>query len=197
MREPVTRDEGLQFFGLETKGRQTLLVMGGSQGARGINRGVTEALTDMSDLPLQVIHLTGPADFEETQAAYDGIDLPSHVSAFCHDMQFAYAAADVAVSRSGASSLAESSAFGLPSILVPYPFAADDHQTLNADVYAEVGAAILLKEDELNARSLRMHLSNLLGDNGQGLATMRASMQTLAVRDAAERICKTIETRCQ
>ena len=197
MRETYARTDALDHFGLETSGRRTILVMGGSQGARGINRGVTGALAEMGDMPLQVIHLTGPADIEECREAYQGIDIPHHVSPFCHEMQLAYASADVAISRSGASSLAESSAFALPSILVPYPYAADDHQTLNAKVYADAGAAIMLKEDELSARSLRMHLGELLGDNSQALANMRASMESLAVRNAAERICKTIETRCQ
>ena len=197
MRGSYDRVDALRHFGLEEAGRKTLLVMGGSQGARGINRGVTGGLAGLADAGLQVIHLTGPSDFEETQAEYAKASIPHHVSAFCHEMQLAYAASDLAIARSGASSLAELSAFGLPTILVPYPFATDDHQTLNADVYADKNAAILLKEPDLNARCLGRLLAELLGDDGAQLDKMRAAMNAMAVRDAAENICQTIENRCQ
>lgn len=197
MREDIDRTAALEHFGLKTDGRKTLLVMGGSQGARGINRGVTGALGQLDNAGLQIIHLTGPADFEETKASYEDADLPFHVSPFCHEMQLAYAASDLAIARSGASSLAELSAFGLPTILIPYPHATDDHQTLNAQVYSEGAAAILLKEDDLNERCLGRLLGELLGDKGETLAKMRAAMDALAVRDAAENICQSIEKRCQ
>jgi len=191
------RAGALRRFGLEDDGRRTLLVMGGSQGARGLNRGVTGALDEISAAGMQVIHLAGPADVEETRAAYAGVDIPHHVAAFSHEMEFAYAAADIAIARSGASSLAELSAFGIPTILVPYPFAADDHQTLNAAVYTEGGAALLLKESDLNARSFGEMLAKLMGDDGARLKGMRVAMQELAVLDAAENICHSIEARCQ
>ncbi len=197
MFESPDRGQALEHFGLAGDGGSTLLVMGGSQGARGINRGVTGALGEVAAVGIQVIHLAGPADVEETRAAYRGAGVRHHVAAFCHEMQLAYAAADLAIARSGASSLAELSAFGIPTVLVPYPFAADDHQTLNAQVYVDGGAAVMLKEDELDPRSLGGLLGELLGDKREGLDKMRAAMSDMAVRDAAENICKSIETRCQ
>jgi UDP-N-acetylglucosamine--N-acetylmuramyl-(pentapeptide) pyrophosphoryl-undecaprenol N-acetylglucosamine transferase len=191
------RGEALRRFGLETDGRPTLLVMGGSQGARGLNRGVTGALDQVSEAGMQVIHLAGSLDVEETRKAYAGASVPHHVAAFSHEMEFAYAAADLAIARSGASSLAELSAFEIPTILIPYPFAADDHQTLNAKVYTEGGAAIMMKESELDARSFGGVLAEVMGDNGQRLSKMRAAMAELAVLDAAENICNSIESRCQ
>ncbi|MFP6873063.1 MAG: undecaprenyldiphospho-muramoylpentapeptide beta-N-acetylglucosaminyltransferase [Verrucomicrobiales bacterium] len=188
--------DALAHFGME-EGRKTLLVMGGSQGARGINRAVTGALKQISEMGMQVIHLTGSADFDEIRSAYSSASMPHYVSAFCHEMHFAYAASDVAIARSGASSLAELSAFALPTILVPYPHATDDHQTLNAQVYTESRAAIMLKETDLGARCIVRLFQKLTQDNGGTLAGMSAAMDALAVRNAAENICKSIERRCR
>ena len=88
---------------------------------------------------VQVLHITGPGEYETLKAAYADSPVASSVVPFCQEMGLAYAAADVAVSRSGASSLTELSAFGLPVILVPYPTAADDHQRRNADVFTKAG----------------------------------------------------------
>ena len=194
MRQEHDKGGALAHFGLE-EGKKTLLVMGGSQGARGINRAVTGALENISGLGMQVIHLTGPADFKAIQEDYRGATLPHAVLAFCHEMQLAYAAADIAIARSGASSLAELSAFSLPTILVPFPHATDDHQTLNARVYEDCGAAKMLKEEDIQARSLGMLLDDLTAKNGAVLADMASAMDRIAIRDAAENICQSIETR--
>ena len=186
----------LAHFGLE-EGRKTLLVMGGSQGAHGLNKAVTGALEHISGLGMQVIHLTGPADYDEIRAGYSSASLPYFVSAFCHEMHQAYSAADVAIARSGASSLTELSAFSLPTILVPFPYAADDHQTLNARVYVEGGAAEMLKEKDIEPRSIGGLLQKLTKDNGVALAGMSAAMNGMAIRNAAENICKSIEMRCR
>jgi UDP-N-acetylglucosamine--N-acetylmuramyl-(pentapeptide) pyrophosphoryl-undecaprenol N-acetylglucosamine transferase len=183
-------------FGLE-ENRKTLLVMGGSQGARGINQAVTGALEHISELGMQIIHLTGPADLDEVREGYSSASLPYFVSDFCHEMHQAYSAADVAIARSGASSLAELSAFSLPTILVPFPYAADDHQTINAQVYAECGAAEMLKEKEIEPRSIERLLREFTKDNGAVLAEMSFAMNGMAIRNAAENICKSMERRCQ
>ena len=186
----------LEHFGLE-EGKKTLLVMGGSQGARGINQAVTGGLDTISELGMQVIHLTGPADFKAIQANYTDASLPNAVLAFCHEMHLAYTAADIAIARSGASSLAELSAFSLPTILVPFPYATDDHQTLNARVYEDCGAAKILKEDSMQARSLGMLLDELTEMDGAALKKMATAMDAMAIRNAAENICRSIEERCR
>ncbi|MCP4848429.1 MAG: undecaprenyldiphospho-muramoylpentapeptide beta-N-acetylglucosaminyltransferase [Verrucomicrobiaceae bacterium] len=186
----------LAHFGLE-EGRKTLLVMGGSQGARGLNQAITGALEHISALGMQVIHLTGPADLDSIRAGYSHASLPYFVSAFCHEMHQAYSAADVAIARSGASSLAELSVFALPTILVPFPHAADDHQTLNAQVYTKSGAAEMLKEKDIESRSIGMLLQEFTKNNGAVLTEMSSAMDAMAIRNAAENICKSIEMRCR
>ena len=127
-------------FGLDPD-RPVLLVIGGSQGARGLNRLVLGALPALAEgLPsLQVLHLSGTLDLEEVKAGYEGCPLQSHVAPFCHEMAKAYAITDLVVARSGASTLNELATFGFPSVLVPYPHAADHHQHANARIFTEAG----------------------------------------------------------
>ena len=106
-------------------------------------------------------------------------------------MGFAYVAANVAVSRSGASSLTELSAFGLPVIVVPYPTAADDHQRRNADVFTQAGAALAVEEAELGGGKLGDLLTALLADAEQR-SRLGAAMQKLAPADAAARVCDAV-----
>ena len=184
------RAEALRFFGLE-EGPPTVLVMGGSQGARGVNRAVREALPRLAAAGVQVLHITGPGEFGELKAAYAASPVAAAVVPFCQEMGMAYAAADVAVSRSGASSLTELSAFGLPVILVPYPTAADDHQRRNADVFTGAGAAMAVEETDLGGGKLGDLLLELLGDPAQR-ERLGAAMQRLAPVDAAARVCDAV-----
>src|SRR5437773_1578435 len=124
----------------------TLLGMGGSQGASGINQAMIKALTFLRNVPLQVIHLSGVRDERLVADNYRRENVPAQIAAFHHRMEEVYSAADVVVARSGAASLAEFAAFSLPGILIPFPYATDDHQTRNAEIYTRVQAAILLKE---------------------------------------------------
>jgi len=128
---PVDKAAALAAFGLNP-GRTTLLVMGGSQGAHGINTAVGGAASKLKSSSWQVIHLAGAQDEQAMHATYQREGIPAAVAAFHHRMEEAYGASDLAIARSGAASLAELSHFGLPSILIPYPFAADDHQSANA-----------------------------------------------------------------
>ena len=124
---------------------------------------------------------------------YEGVKIKSYIAPFCDHMQLAYAVCDVAIARSGASSLAELSTFGIPSILVPYPYATDDHQTLNALVYSESGAAFLKQEREMNQSELTNVLCQLF-DNGHEIhGKMSSAMRKMAVIDAAEKICEQIQ----
>lgn len=140
-----------------------LLVMGGSQGARALNAFLPEILPALRAAWVEIRHQSGAADEESVRVAYAaaGYD-PTCVTAFIDDMAEAYAWADVALCRSGASTVAELCAAGLPAVLVPFPSAIHDHQTRNAQVLEKAGAAILTPEAELRHRDLGRLLPDLL-----------------------------------
>lgn len=164
-----------------------ILVMGGSQGATGINRLLAEAAAQLRDVGLQIIHLSGERDAARLETAYQEAGLNAVVLVFCDRMQDVYAAADLAVSRSGAASLTELSWFGLPSVLIPYPYAAEDHQTANARIFERAGAARLLPESEASGDSLATLLKTLIA-SGTSLESMAAAAKSLAPRDAAKKV---------
>lgn len=179
------------FFKLD-KSKKTLLIMGGSQGARGVNRVVGMTLEQFEKMGIQVLHIAGPTDYEEVRDVYAKHPmLPQHVAAFCHRMDLAYRVADLAIARSGASSMAELAYFGVPSILVPYPFAAEDHQTRNAEIFDAAGAAKLLTEKEINADVLADTVRSLMLDPKKAAAMQKAANQ-MAVRNSAEKIADLI-----
>ncbi len=190
----MDKGSALAAFGL-LPGRRTLFVMGGSQGAQGINRALLSALPALKNAAVQVIHLTGRQDEELMRAAYAAAGLPAFVAAFSHRMGEAYSAADFCIARSGAASLTELSHFGLPSVLIPYPFAAEDHQTLNAKIFADAGAATLLHEREITGGILAQTLCSILDDPAR-LAEMSARSASLAPHAAAERVAETILKFC-
>jgi UDP-N-acetylglucosamine--N-acetylmuramyl-(pentapeptide) pyrophosphoryl-undecaprenol N-acetylglucosamine transferase len=184
------------LFGLDPAGeRKTLLVMGGSQGAHGLNRAVIEALPIWGNA-LQVIHLTGRDDEQLVRDAYAKAGVRAFVAAFHHRMQEAYSAADLAVARSGAASLSELAHFALPSILVPYPFAAEDHQTLNARIYVEAGASLMLAESDAGTNRLAGLVLGVLQNAGR-LATMAEAARRLAPPDSAQLVVETMEKYCR
>lgn len=184
------KEDPREFFKL-AKDKKTLLIMGGSQGARGVNRVVGMALDQFEKIGIQVLHIAGPTDYEEVRDVYAKHPmLPQHVAAFCHRMDLAYRAADLAIARSGASSLAELGLFGTPALLVPYPFAAEDHQTKNAEIYDQAGAAKMIRESEINATNLTDIVCDLLITNPGKAEAMGKAARKMAVPDAAERIAK-------
>lgn len=174
-------------YGLAAEGR-AVLVMGGSQGAKQLNTLIVEAAKAMPGL--QFLHITGSFDYDRVKEMATGRD-GYHVLSFCDDMASAYAACDVSVCRSGASSMTELSYVAMPSILVPYPYAADDHQTVNAKVFEEAGAAVMRQEADLDAGELVVDLTRILEDEEIWKA-MSAQADALAVRDAAAKICDEI-----
>lgn len=191
LRQP-SKDEPHTFFKL-AKNKKTLVVIGGSQGARGVNRVVCASLDQLEKLGIQVLHIAGPSDYEEVRDAYAKHPLlTQHVAAFCHRMELAYQIADVAIARSGASTLTEIAWFGVPSILVPYPFAADDHQTRNAEIFSKAGAALLLPQATINAANLVDAIRDILTDDKRR-QSMKTAARSLAVRDAAERMAEIVE----
>lgn len=172
--------------------RTTLLVMGGSQGASGINQAMIKALPALADAGLQVIHLTGPREEKLVADNYRRLDLPAFVAAFHHRMEEVYSAADLAVARSGAASLAELASFSLPGILIPFPYAADDHQTRNAEIFSGAGAAIVVKESEILDDALARKILEFTSDP-ELLQKMSRNSGRLSSRDAANAVAQTIE----
>ena len=129
----------------------TLLLFGGSQGSRALNRALVESLPALAErVPgIHVIHQTGEREYEQIQAEYLKVSIRAEVSPFITDMASAFAGADLIVCRSGASTVAEIAAAGKPAIFVPLPTAADDHQRRNAETLAARDAALVIHESEL------------------------------------------------
>ncbi len=178
-------------FGLDPQAF-TIMVMGGSQGARGINEAVCASLPHFAGHPIQFLHFSGKADREMVVQAYAASDLRHHVSEFCSAMDWAYAASDFSVCRSGASSLTEMSVVGLPGLLVPFPYAADDHQTRNAEVFAAQDASILVQQRELQPDRLAATVLGIAADPAK-LQTMASRMRAMAPIDAAKKVADLIE----
>jgi UDP-N-acetylglucosamine--N-acetylmuramyl-(pentapeptide) pyrophosphoryl-undecaprenol N-acetylglucosamine transferase len=187
----VDRQLARQKLGLQLE-LTTMLVMGGSQGASGINQAIIKSLPVLRNALLQVIHLSGTRDERLVADNYRREKIPAYVAAFHHHMEEVYSAADFAVARSGAASLAELACFGLPSILIPFPYAADDHQTRNAEIVAHAGAAIVLKEPELTPELLSQKVLEMIG-HPERIRQMSQRSFTLAPQDAAARIATTME----
>jgi UDP-N-acetylglucosamine--N-acetylmuramyl-(pentapeptide) pyrophosphoryl-undecaprenol N-acetylglucosamine transferase len=167
--------------------------MGGSQGASGVNDLVLSALPALAAAQpgLQYLHLTGPSDAEKVQGAYTGHGLRAVVRPFLSEMELALAAATVAVSRAGASSLAELAVMRLPALLIPYPAAADDHQRHNAEALAADGAACVLEQRAAGGADLAAQVSRLVTDEAARAAMARA-LERWDVPDAAARIAERI-----
>jgi UDP-N-acetylglucosamine--N-acetylmuramyl-(pentapeptide) pyrophosphoryl-undecaprenol N-acetylglucosamine transferase len=166
-----------------------LLVFGGSQGARRINDAMCAAAgTLRGRIPgLRVVHQTGVSDLERVRQAYSEAGLTAEVHSFIDDMGAAYGQADLVVCRAGATTVAELTALGKAAILVPYPFAADDHQRANAAVLADHGAGVLILDAELSGERLAETVVGLASDRRQ-LAEMEKAARSLAVPDAVERV---------
>ena len=165
----------------------SLLVFGGSQGARVLNQTMIDAIPVWKKLGVQVRHQTGERDFERIAAAYKEAGFPAQVSRFIDDMPSAFAQADLVICRSGASTVAEITAAGKAAIFVPFPFAADDHQLKNAEALEKAGAARLIRESALTSASLGETVSELLG-NSATLSEMSANAKKLSHRDASREI---------
>jgi UDP-N-acetylglucosamine--N-acetylmuramyl-(pentapeptide) pyrophosphoryl-undecaprenol N-acetylglucosamine transferase len=183
------------FFQIPKKafslGSPTLLVFGGSQGARAINQAMTRALPELvRRLPgLHVIHQTGEREYNEVQAAYAGIKVSSEVHKFIDDMPSFFARADLVLCRSGASTVAEIAAAGKPAIFVPFPRAADDHQRRNAEAMEQANAAIVLEETRLDDVWLVDTIEALIQDPAR-LEKMSDAARAMSHPDAAKEIAE-------
>ena len=172
----------------------TVLVFGGSQGARSLNRAVIEALPslDQQKPPLALLHQTGENEYNRVQEEIAKHSVPAEVFAFLDRMWEAFARADLVVCRAGASTIAELAAAGRAAILVPYPAAANEHQLRNAEALQRAGAALLIVDRDLSGERLASALRELLARPEQ-LLQMEAAMRRRAHPDAASRIVNELE----
>jgi UDP-N-acetylglucosamine--N-acetylmuramyl-(pentapeptide) pyrophosphoryl-undecaprenol N-acetylglucosamine transferase len=172
----------------------TLLVLGGSQGAHALNDLVTGAAPALAQRfpKLHIVHQTGPSDRDRVAAAYQQAGVDAQVSAFVDDMAAVYRQADLVLSRAGATTLAELCVAGLPAVLVPYPFAADDHQAENAAELVEGHGALSFRQSELTVERLGSVLEELLADPSR-LVAMSAAMRRAAFPDAGAAVVQLLQ----
>lgn len=168
----VSKEEGQKNFRLDA-GKKTVLVFGGSLGASSINNAVLRMKEDFVKNNMQLIWQTGQADFERVRQAI-GAEKIGWMGPFIDHMEYAYAAADLAVCRAGSSTIAELMRVGLPAILIPYPQAAADHQTMNARTLVDAGAAVMVGDSEIQQR-LKPELFDLLRDESHRRNMAKAS----------------------
>jgi UDP-N-acetylglucosamine--N-acetylmuramyl-(pentapeptide) pyrophosphoryl-undecaprenol N-acetylglucosamine transferase len=163
----------------------TVLICGGSQGARAINRAVLEALPLLiKDQRISLIHQTGEIDESDVKDAYSSLGISARVKAFFNDMAVQYAQANLVICRSGATTIAELTAVGRPALFIPYPYAADQHQRLNAELLVQAGAAEMILESELTGAKLAERL-HFLAVHPEILAKMGARSKAFGRPGAA------------
>ncbi|MFZ0800120.1 MAG: undecaprenyldiphospho-muramoylpentapeptide beta-N-acetylglucosaminyltransferase [Terriglobales bacterium] len=185
------------FFSIPEKagGTPTLLVFGGSQGARAINQAMTttKSLAGLrARIPgIHIIHQTGQRDYDQMLTAYQRSGISGEVHKFIDDMPATFARADLLVCRSGASTVGEITAAGKPAIFVPFPAAADDHQNVNARALERVGAAVVVEESNLGAAYLVDTIAAVIGD-ARRLQGMSAAAKSLAHPKAVEEIAEMV-----
>ena len=190
--EVTGRPVAEEFFALPPKAREgalTILITGGSQGSRTLNR-AAEQSWPLWKTPVRLIHQTGPAGFEEIAARFRKAGVEGEVTPFLADMPGAFARADVIVSRSGGT-VSEIAAAGKPSILVPLPTAADQHQLRNAEAFERAGAARLVADAEMTGARLVEEISKLTAEK---LDRMSAAARGLAKPGAARRAAEILES---
>ena len=194
----VSKQGGRTFFGLEPD-KKTLLVLGGSAGARSINNAVRGVLQHIVGLDVQVVWQTGAQDFERMKSAVEAmagaVQIATRVYKFIESMEFAYGACDLAVCRAGATTISELARAGVPSILVPYPYAAADHQTQNAKAVANNGASAMLADSSLASQLFRT-VRTLISDPSQ-LKRMGEKAQAMSKPAAAETLAKAVLSLAQ
>lgn len=173
--------------------RNTLLVFGGSRGAASINGAFRDALPRLTRVPkLQVLWQTGKDEADAIRERVRGLSIPVQVVPYVDHMEKAYAVADLAVCRAGAMTIAELTACGVPAILIPYPHATHDHQTVNARGLAERGAAEVIRDDQLTPDDLAKRIIQLFQDESR-LRRMARNSRAFSRTNAAERLVASIE----
>lgn len=191
------RGAGRQRLGLDPR-RPTLLAFGGSQGARSINRSVTDAASAWRSLGVQVLHVTGHRDHDDALLRWREAGLDPHaegsqvrVLPYLDDMADAYAAADVVVARAGATTIAELTVLGIPAVLVPYPHATADHQRGNAEALVGAGAALMIDDAALSPDTLARAVAAIVTDPARAGA-MSSAARAWARPEAAEGLARLV-----
>ncbi len=187
----VDRSEALQHFALTETGAPVVLVVGGSLGARTINESIAQHLPEWETSGISLIWQTGKSYIGEAQQALASYTGEVYCSTFIERMDIAYALADVVISRAGASSISELCLLGKPSILVPSPNVAEDHQTKNALALSSRGAAILIPDLEARQRLTATAIS--LAHDADQRSELSKNIRQLALEQAAERIVDELE----
>ncbi|WP_226644082.1 undecaprenyldiphospho-muramoylpentapeptide beta-N-acetylglucosaminyltransferase [Mesobacillus subterraneus] len=172
----------------------TVLVFGGSRGARPINEAVVKSLAELSGKPYQVLYVTGDVHFEDVRKEVELVGNPDNViiKPFIHNMPEVLSGVDLTVARAGATTLAELTSLGIPSILIPSPYVTDNHQEKNARALSENGAAKLLLEKDLTGPKLVESIDQILGRD-EKLAEMKKAAKKLGIPDAAQRLYRLME----
>jgi UDP-N-acetylglucosamine--N-acetylmuramyl-(pentapeptide) pyrophosphoryl-undecaprenol N-acetylglucosamine transferase len=185
-----------EFFTLEpkTNGKFTVLITGGSRGSRTLNRASRESwpLFRESGAPVRIIHQTGAAEHESLARDFTSIGLDGEIVPFMREMASAFRQADVIIGRAGAGAVNEIAAAGMASVLVPFPFAADDHQRRNAEVMVEAGAARMVLDSELNGQRLFEEIETLRAEPA-AIQAMRTRVRQFAKPGAAQRAADVLE----
>lgn len=164
--------------------RPTLLITGGSQGAASINQVAMDAIAKMDGAErFNIIHQTGKSDESKVRAHYKKLDLNVKARAFFNDMPRLMSTADLVIARAGAGTLSELCTFGTPALLVPFPYAADDHQTANAQNLVDAGGAVMIRDKDLTGDLLKSTIETLVTDTDQ-LNRMGRAMTSLAMPEA-------------
>ncbi len=189
-----SRSEGLRKLNL-VEGKKNILVFGGSQGARSINLAMVKALNFLTPVgkKIQIIHIVGIEQFLEIKEEYEKRDYSACVLPYLLHMEYAYGCCDLVISRSGASTVAEIIAKGLPSILIPYPYATAGHQKANAEFLSKKGACLLIEDNQLTGELLADIIIRLI-DNESELRGMAENTRRLSIDDAATRMADLIES---
>ncbi|MGJ7910590.1 undecaprenyldiphospho-muramoylpentapeptide beta-N-acetylglucosaminyltransferase [Neobacillus sp. LXY-1] len=182
--------KGRLSVGLSTT-KPAVLIFGGSRGARPINEAVVKGLPDFSEKPYQVLYVTGDVHFEAVSKEVELVGNPQNVviKPFIHNMPEVLAGIDLVVSRAGATSIAEITSLGIPSILIPSPYVTNNHQEKNARSLSDHGAASVLLEKELTGHSLVQHIDQILLDS-KILHDMKQKSKKMGVPDSASRLFK-------
>ncbi|MCX7698507.1 MAG: undecaprenyldiphospho-muramoylpentapeptide beta-N-acetylglucosaminyltransferase [Candidatus Goldbacteria bacterium] len=181
------KNDAFKYFELD-RNKKTILIMPGSRAARKINDIVISALKKIEEeiKNIQIIWMTGKADYRKIKKIIIKSKIKIRVFDFIYDSGLAYAVSDVAILRAGASTLAEIVALRIPSILIPYPYATDNHQEKNAMLFKKYNAAIVIKDSELNDANLIEGLKYLL--NNKNNKTIKENIKKLYVKDSVEEI---------